>query len=379
MKSQEHSPPSVTLWSVLVGVLISRGDWDTAVDILIKMENSDNIQNNKNNIEIKDYFNKGNNYYNNDVKNDKNNFNDVFDNTNNNRNYNFDNMKSKKIKKFKYKASDVSQAVELAILYSLEGGLPLLTKTSSKALLAMDLQRLLPKDQISIITENIDAKSRNYSKLQNNNDDDKNNKNKNDNDKDLCNFSDNTNVEKGNSYSNGNGNSNGNSNSNMNSNKDIKSLLISPSSQNFNLNGISHTLRKLPQDLNLRACDNRTVSSMGDVLGFLERCRGDDFVDAINFKEKEKVKEREIMEKGEGKMKQRILYDDIPSDDYADYDDEIYNTRKSKNEKKNVKTKIPVGVLLLQSLFADAINERKFKQAARIIRLLEWSDRKSVV
>ena len=146
------------------------------------------------------------------------------------------------------------------------------------------------------------------------------------------------------------------------------------------MNGISHTLSKLPQELNLRACDNRTVSSMGDVLGFLERCRGYDNFDDANIKEKVKEKEREWGEdKGLGKMKQKISFNDVSDDSYSDFsrtydfDDDVYNIQKLKNEKKTVKTKIPVGVTLLQSLFADAINERKFKQAARIIRLLEGS------
>ena len=211
MKSQEPSPPSVALWSVLVGVLISRGDWDSAVDILIKMENGDNItNNNKNNIEKKDYFNKENNYYNNEIKKDNsNNLNNNFNNNQNNRNYKFDNI-NKKIKKIRYKASDISQTVEIAILYSLEGGLPLLTKTSSKALLAMDLQRLLPKDQI-LITENIEVRNKNIIKLQNNDKNNNNNITNNDQNNNLNDLSDSNSIEK----------------SNSNINNDIKSLLIS--------------------------------------------------------------------------------------------------------------------------------------------------------
>ena len=350
LKTQENTPPSFVLWSVLVGVLISRGDWDTAVDILIKMENTDIIANNesKNNIDINAKNNNNNNYNNNYNKN-----NNVNSNNQNN-NYKYDNIKNKKFKKFAYKAVEVSQTLELAIFYSLEGGLPLLTKTSSKALFAMDLQRLLPKNEIT--TNQNEEKESNHefnNYILNNNKDHINN---NYNDKNIINK---------------------------------KSTSTSTSTQN--LNGILYNLNRMPIELSLRGSDNRTVSTMGDILGFLERCKGDNSIDDIlksNNNNNENGKEKD------SRKKKIINYDNNQNSNDYDFDYEYdYNYSKFINDndsynddidinilQKNKKVKnlgprsrVPVGVTLLQSLFADAINERKFKQAARIIRLLEGS------
>ena len=278
----EENPPLYVFWSVLTGVLLSRGDWDAAVEILSNME-SLGIESNTKNKKLKHEVN-------NNVKNK----------------YYSGNSKSK-ISRRPYSGSEISQTVELAVLYSLAGGLPLLTMSGEKALVAMDLKRLLSDDSDDI-----------------------------------------TSLENKNTVQ-----ANGNESA-------TKKTKLSNS-----LHSISESLNRIPAELSLDSSEKRTVCTLGDIIGFLERCRGD---------------ERNEMKSGDRDNDDfRLTQDGIKSlSSFEDYDDvsdtyDTYSTYVQRRKYSSRKVRIPVGIALLQSLFAAAINERKFKQAARIIRLLEGS------
>lgn len=270
------NPPSYVLWSVLVGVSISRGDWDTAVDVLAKMECNEDA------ILLKNIYK---------TKSSR-----------------------KPIKKL-YRGAVVSQTVELGVLYAIDGGLPLLTRGGVEALQAMNLERLLPKEN------------------------------------------------------------------NLDDNGDVKSSVQAPDrivGQNIeresavktqkvhNLNGIAHSLSQIPKRLLLDTSNKRTVCTVGDILGFLEACRGADGVQMAQGAQVGLLDDIGESDVGSGEdysgVGPRSFDDDSTYDDYDAY-----------VPKKKPFKKVPVGVALLQSLFAAAINERKYKQAARIIRLLEGS------
>lgn len=273
-------PPSYVLWSVLVGVSISRGDWDTAVDVLIKMEGDENS------ILLKNRYAK-------DQRGD-----------------------SKPSKKM-YKGAEVSQAVELGVLYAIDGGLPLLTRGGGDALQALNLDRLIPKESSSPTGEE--------------------------------------------------------STTNINKNEENKEgeVVAAKSQKVHNLLGISHSLNQIPKKLLLETASKRTVCTMGDILGFLERCRGSD--GDQNEGGDGTISEGTSNTRSSGLGNGANFLDESSSsyDEYSTYDD--YDTYVPARKEPIKKARVPVGVALLQSLFAAAINERKYKQAARIIRLLEGS------
>ena len=276
----EENPPLYVFWSVLTGVLLSRGDWDAAVDILSNMEClgiDSNTKNAKFKYEVNDGVNK-NKYYGGNSKT--------------------------KTNKRPYTGTEISQTVELAVLYSLAGGLPLLTMSGEKALVAMDLKRLLAED----IDESVNQEDKNDIQA------------------------------------------NGNESA-------TKKTKLSNS-----LHSISESLNRIPADLALDSSEKRTVCTLGDIIGFLERCRGD--VLKGGEEDKDDIGSTQDGIKGLSSFED---YDDV-SDTY-----DRYSTYAQRRKESSRKIRIPVGIALLQSLFAAAINERKFKQAARIIRLLEGS------
>ena len=271
-----------------MGVSISRGDWDTAVDVLSKMELKEESILLKNN---------------------------------------FPKTKSKKGSKKMYKGPAVSQALELGVLYAIDGGLPLLTRGAPEALQAMNLERLLPKES------NTDNNSEIPSQIRDRN----------------------VRSEAG---------------------VAVKTQKV------HNLNGISHSLSQIPKKLLLETSSKRTVCTMGDILGFLERCQGSNGVEGAEGGGVDRVEggggstDEGIEEdrRSDGVIGSSGMSRDYPNEGSGSFDDySTYDDYDAYVPKKAVFKKIPVGVALLQSLFAAAINERKYKQAARIIRLLEGS------
>jgi hypothetical protein len=151
-------------------------------------------------------------------------------------------------------------------------------------------------------------------------------------------------------------------------NENIKSV--------HNLNGISYSLSRIPKDLCLSAADKRTVCSLVDILGFLEQCRGSlpglgpDGPSPLSPPKWNKNDDSEDNIYDDDDNGHNDDYYDNNSkynDDYSKYDVD-YKESIDKNDIYVTKTRIPVGIALLQSLFADAINDKKYKQGSRIIR-----------
>jgi hypothetical protein len=86
-----------------------------------------------------------------------------------------------------------------------------------------------------------------------------------------------------------------------------------------------------------------------------------DKYDNDNYDDNNNNKKNSNSDKYNDKHDNNNLKNDYKSDSNKDNDD-VYITRN----------RIPVGIALLQSLFADAINDKKYKQGSRIIRLLEY-------
>ena len=339
----KNTPASYVLWSALVGVLLSRGDFDTAVIVLNSMENINSIATNKNKI----YSNNGNNnnngngnqgnYNGNNYNGNYNKNNDYNNNNNNINNNNNSPYKKTKINNNNYKASEISQTVELAILYSLNGGLPLLTENSPKALEAINLKRISSREK----NENLAAKK--------NGDENK-----------IVEEKENMKIQK----------------------FPLLEFEKIKSAQNLN-GGISNILKKIPAEYSFSAAANRTVSTMGDVLEFLEKCRGDDINEKNientknNEKYNESIKKKNLNSNLNLNKDKDSAYDKYDTYDdyneYSTYDDEYTPQKNQKVKKTRVTSRVPIGVALLENLFSDAINDRKYKQAARIIRLLEGS------
>ena len=356
-------------WSVIVGVLLSRGEKDTAIHVLIKMENIDNsvtFSDNKNKFnkfkseQTSNNFNNENNdnpnveNNNNNNNNNDNNDNDINVNMNDiNKSYkkNFGINKPRISKNKKpYKGPEVAQTVELGILYALDGSLPLLTKNGEKALIAMDLIRLLPKQ------ENSDGGRQDYIYSV----------------KDIKTNSNVKSTPQSQSLS---------QNQNIDQNTNEKMETKNGSKKIHNLDGISEILDRIPKELRLSSADLRTVCTIGDVLGFLECCRGRDEdynknngrigLKIENFMSVTDYYFHENSQENNNKKKKNLesdpkSYDENDEDEYSAY------VRAHKRVRAD-KEKVPVGIALLQSLFGDAINDRKYSQAARIIRLLEGS------
>lgn len=306
-------------------------------------ENSDNsnAENNNNN-------NNNNNGSNDNNDNDVNvNMNDI--NKNYKRNFGMNNPRTNKIKK-PYKGPEVAQTVELGILYALDGSLPLLTKNGEKALIAMDLIRLLPKQ------ENSDGGRQDY----------------------IYSVKDtktNSNIKltpQSQSLS---------QNQNIHQNTGEIMKTKNGSKKIHNLDGFSEILDRIPKELRLSSADLRTVCTIGDVLGFLESCRGrdEDYNKnnaRIGMKIEKLISENDydFYENSQEnyKKKKKNLESDPKS--YDENDEDEYNSHVCAYKRVRAdKEKVPVGIALLQSLFGDAINDRKYSQAARIIRLLEGS------
>jgi hypothetical protein len=142
-----------------------------------------------------------------------------------------------------------------------------------------------------------------------------------------------------------------------------------------NLNGISYSLSKIPKDLCLSAADKRTVCSLVDILGFLEQCRGSlpglgpDGPPPVTPPKWNKNDQEDDVYDNDNYDHKNDDYDNSSkyNDDYSKYDVD-YKDSIDRNDIYVTKTRIPVGIALLQSLFADAINDKKYKQGSRIIR-----------
>ena len=354
-----------------------------AIDILIKMENIENsvtFSDNKNkfnklkNEQNNNKFNSESNDNNSDNENNNNNNNNNKNSNNNNdndinvnmndinksykKNFGINKPRINKNKK-PYKGPEVAQTVELGILYALDGSLPLLTKNGEKALIAMDLLRLLPKQ------ENSDNGRQ-------------------DNIYNAKDIKTNTNTKSTTQTQSLNQNQNMDQNMNVNTNENGKMKTKNGSKKIHNLDGISEILDRIPKELRLSSADLRTVCTIGDVLGFLECCRGRD-EDYNKNNGRIGMKIGKLMSENdydfyensqqENNKKKKNLESDPKS--YDENDEEEYSAygayvRADKRVRAD-KDKVPVGIALLQSLFGDAINDRKYSQAARIIRLLEGS------
>ena len=376
--------PSYVFWSALVGVLLSRGEKDTAIDILLKMENIDDnniLLDNKNKLnKIKNDINNynSNKNYNKNDNNDVNininmNMNDI--NENYKKNFGINKPKINKNKK-PYKGQEIAQTVELGILYALDSSLPLLTKNGEKALVAMNLIRLLPKQENS----NLRKQNNIY------------------NVKDMKVNGNNKSLTQSQSQSQS---QSLNQNQNQNNNEKINDRV--GSKKIHNLDGISEILDRIPKELRLNSAEKRTVCAIGDVLEFLESCRGRDSNYSENNDDNDYgigVKIEKMMNENnqnDQNKKNKSIISDLNSynnnyndnnnnnndydDDYNlddDYSASLYVQQHNKVRTDKVRTdkdkdKVPVGIALLQSLFGDAINDKKYSQAARIIRLLEGS------
>ena len=315
-------------------------------------QNSNNFNNENNDINSNNENNNSNNYNNNGNNNNDNDINVNMNDINKSYKKNFGINKPRMNKNKKpYKGPEVAQTVELGILYALDGSLPLLTKNGEKALIAMDLIRLLPKQENSdgIRQDNIytvkDVKANTNIKL----------------------------TSQSQSL-----------NQNVNTNENGKMKTKNGSKKIHNLDGISEILDRIPKELRLSSGDLRTVCTIGDVLGFLECCRGRDEDynknnGRIGMKIEKLMSENDYdfyeNSQQENNKKKKILesdpksYDENDEDEYSAYGAYVRADKRVRADKE----KVAVGIALLQSLFGDAINDRKYSQAARIIRLLEGS------
>jgi hypothetical protein len=312
--SGKSSVPLSRCWAVLTGVLLSRGAFDVARTVLSVMEQRsfvfDGIAPPKSSKGASTNGNSRN------IRHEK-------------RTLSSSLSSSVSV----YSASDVAHTLELAVMYALNGGVPLLTKNANLALEAMGILLVGSRPNASSSRPNTAVSASSASSP---------------------------------SPRDASGGGAG-----PNSNRDVAKGIVS-------MYGITSTLGRLPGKYSLPAAAKRTVCSLADVIDFLDTCHGEKGTTVVSAtlsvrpnNSAASRKSRVVARGAVGSSSGEGESFSVPSIDSNSVAGEPLPPSSSSSSYPLTPARIPIGVALLQGLFADAVDSKKYSYAARVVRLLE--------